>query len=101
MSIVSRLTPEQQQIVTAMLAGSHLKVHRTMDGDKVYLLHASENERQSRQLEPKAVDGLERQGLLVSNMKFPAATFLLTEAGQSLAAKLSGSGGRPAGPRNF
>ena len=53
------------------------------------MLHAGENERQSRQLEPRAVDGLERQGVLVSNMKFPAATFMLTEAGQSLAARTS------------
>ena len=37
-----RLSVRQKQILVALQSGSRLKVHRTVDGDKRYLLHAGD-----------------------------------------------------------
>lgn len=46
-------------------------------------------------------DALNDRDLLQSNMKFPAATFLLTDKGVAVAVQLSGATVEPAGPRNY
>jgi len=81
------LTPAQRHILHAMRDGATLKVHRTLDGEKVHRLHPLDGE-------PEAVDGaivrsLIAQGLIQSNLKFPASTYVLTEDGvQALAPTL-------------
>jgi hypothetical protein len=91
-----RLSLAQRRILQALAAGDQLKAHRTMDGVKVYFLHPL------REATPQEVDGrlvvaLEQQGLIESNLKFPASVFLLTEKGAALVATAD----RPVGPRRF
>ena len=81
-----RLNTEQRRILAALQAGCFLKIHRTLDGAKIYRLHCSgENggEAHAEELPAAEVDALERHGYLQSNMKFPAATLLLTQRGAS------------------
>lgn len=84
---VLNLTPSQHRVLQAMRDGATLKVHRTLDGEKIHRLHPLDGE-------PEAVDGaivrsLITQGLIQSNLKFPASTYVLTEDGvQALAPKL-------------
>lgn len=75
-----RLSPTQAALLAAVAAGDVLKVHRTLHGEKSYRLHRLD---ESAVLECAAddVDALLRGGLIESNLKFPAATFLLTPAG--------------------
>lgn len=75
-----RLNTEQRRILAALQAGCYLKIHRTLDGAKLYRLHCS-GEDGGEELPAAPVDALERHGYLQSNMKFPAATLLLTERG--------------------
>jgi hypothetical protein len=77
-----RLNGEQRRILAALQHGCTLKIHRTLDGAKVYRLHCpADGEDRVEELPAAAVDMLERHGYLQSNMKFPAATLLLTERG--------------------
>ncbi|HQY90014.1 MAG: hypothetical protein WAU00_16635 [Caldilinea sp.] len=94
-----RLTGEQRAILRALQRGDQLKVHRTKDGVKQYLLHPLD----AREIEVAGmvVARLARAGLIESNMKFPAATFLLTDKGMALAARITGSAQAPIGPRHF
>ncbi len=93
-----RLTDEEQQILAALQTGQHLKVHRTPDGNKRYCLHRVDGSVVC-DVSPDAAGKLERSGLIESNMKFPAATFLLTEKGNSMAARITGSRQLPTGAR--
>ncbi len=95
-----RLNDEQRAILVALQAGDRLKVHRTIDGEKRYLLHRLDGS-SAVAVEAAVVDSLERRGLIESNMKFPVATFLLTDKGVAAAAGLTGSAQMPMGPRNF
>ncbi|MFN3981183.1 MAG: hypothetical protein ACK4SA_12450 [Caldilinea sp.] len=95
-----RLKDEQRAILVALQAGDRLKVHRTIDGEKRYLLHRLD-ESNAISVDAAVVDSLERDGLIESNMKFPAATFLLTDKGVATAARITGSAQTPTGPRNF
>ncbi|MEX1019955.1 MAG: hypothetical protein WDZ49_09870 [Litorilinea sp.] len=80
----TRSTPAQLEILRALVHGAHLKSHRTVDGDKVYSLHRADGTVQTT-VAMHDVAMLRAQGLLVGNMKFPAATYLLTQAGWQLA----------------
>lgn len=95
-----RVSDRQRAILIALQAGDRLKVHRTMDGEKLYLLHRRD-ESDAIVVDVAIVARLERNGLIESNMKFPVATFLLTDQGVAAAAKLTGSPQMPIGPRNF
>ncbi|GIK76172.1 MAG: hypothetical protein BroJett021_51600 [Chloroflexota bacterium] len=95
-----RLNDEQRAILVALQAGDRLKVHRTVDGEKRYLLHRLD-ESSAIDVDAAIVDSLERGGLIESNMKFPAATFLLTDRGVAVATHITGSAQTPMGPRNF
>ncbi len=70
-----RLTPAQQELFLAVYAGDVLKVHRSEDGLKEYRLHPL-NGAPARVVAARDVEALERNGLIASNMKFPAATFV-------------------------
>jgi hypothetical protein len=95
-----RLSDDQRILLAALQAGDRLKVHRTIDGDKHYVLHRLD-ETGSVSVDAAMVDELTRSGLIESNMKFPAATFLLTDKGIGVAACITGSAQSPVGPRNF
>lgn len=99
-----RLSPAQQQILIALQQGGQLKVHRTADGGKIYRLHlatAPSDAMPASIVLGVEVTRLETAGLLASNMKFPAATFLLTDEGVRAAAELTGETITPTGPRNY
>lgn len=95
-----RLSDAQRAILVALQAGDRLQVHRTIDGEKLYLLHRLD-ESDASVVSAAVVAHLERNGLIESNMKFPVATFLLTDKGAAAAAKITGSAQMPMGPRNF
>ncbi len=96
-----RLSNEQRRILQALQWGHHLKVHRTLDGAKVYRLHgaAVNGEDSAEVVAPAVVQELERSGYVQSNMKFPAATLLLTERGAQVMTTRSAL--RPVGPRRY
>ncbi len=60
-----------------MLEGATLKVHRTLDGEKTHILHPLDGPAEAA--DRAAVESLRQHGLIVSNMKFPVATYMLTE----------------------
>ena len=81
------------------MQGSTLKAHRDLDGSKIYRLHplAGAVEELNRGL----VSGLQKRGLIDSNKKFPAATFLLTERGRQIAEELGGQMVNPLTAKNY
>ncbi len=79
----NRLTDPQKRVLSALLEGWTLKSHRTLNGQKVYRLHALSEE--VIEVADTAVDGLAAAKLIQSNQKFPAATYLLTDEGNRLA----------------
>lgn len=95
-----RLSAPQRALLIALQAGDRLQVQRTLDGAKRYRLHARDDAAVVA-IAATVVDGLLRAGLIESNMKFPAATFLLTDKGLAIAAAITGSEQTPIGPRNF
>jgi hypothetical protein len=95
-----RLSAEQRDLCIAMQQGDRLKVHRTVDGVKQYLLHRLDGTG-AIEIDADIVDELVQAGLIESNMKFPAATFLLTDKAVRLIARLTGVARTPVGPRNF
>lgn len=85
-----RLSRAEQHVLAALVSGHHLKSHRYLDGSKCYALHDAANSTD----EPVAaatVDKLRARGLIAGNMKFPAATYLLTTQGAEVAQALTQS----------
>jgi uncharacterized protein YjhX (UPF0386 family) len=76
-------TSAEQRVLQAIAAGHCLKVHRDLDGRKLYRLHALDGSVEP--VEPHVVERLVARRLIDSNKKFPAATFWLTPSGQRLA----------------
>lgn len=74
------LSPVQKQILRSLLDGATLKSHRYLDGGKEYVLHPLCGD--ATQVPLQEVQGLEEQGLLLSNHKFPAATLYLSQPGR-------------------
>jgi len=64
-----------------MRNGATLKVHRTLDGEKAHRLHPLDGEPDT--IERDVVESLVALGLIQSNLKFPAATYVLTDKGVS------------------
>jgi hypothetical protein len=98
MNLALRVDETQQRVLLALASGAMLKVHRTLDGEKAHRLHAGDGT--GTEVDAAVVASLLVQGLIESNMKFPAATFLLTEAGVAAAAQLGGAL-RPLTPRRY
>lgn len=71
----------ERQLLEVMAEGATLKSHRDVEGHKVYLLHRLETG-SPRPISSTIVETLYRQGLIESNQKFPAATYLLTDKGK-------------------
>ncbi len=74
-----RLSPVHRHILRAMLDGATLKAHRTLDGAKIHMLHPLAGTPEP--VDRAAVEYLRQHGLIASNMKFPVATYVLTELG--------------------
>ncbi|HZD10803.1 MAG TPA: hypothetical protein VE553_05615 [Candidatus Binatia bacterium] len=81
------MTPVQRHTLRALAAGWTLKVHRTLDGEKRHCLHPLEGSL-VEDLDATVVESLREQGLIESNKKFPAATYLLTEKGRQAVVEL-------------
>lgn len=81
------------------MAGGTLKVHRHLDGSKLYRLHPLEGPPET--LQGATVNHLKTQGLIDSNKKFPAATYLLTEKGKEVAVSLAASSLDPLSSKKF
>lgn len=94
-----KLLKAQAQLLQGLTEGGTLKVHRHLDGSKVYQLHPLEG--QPLILQAAMVRRLETQGLIESNKKFPAATYLLTEKGKEVAGSLAASNPDPLSSRKF
>jgi hypothetical protein len=80
------LSPDEKLLLQALAHGCALKSHRDIDGSKCFRLHPLTGP--DEVVQKKVVDALLRQGLISSNQKFPAATFMLTEKGRIAAAAL-------------
>jgi hypothetical protein len=87
---MASLSPAQQQVLKTLHRGATLKAHRYLDGRKQYKLHHLDGSSQT--VRRPTVDALKRAGLIDSNKKFPAATYLLTDEGRRLAVGLAGPG---------
>lgn len=85
------LSPTQQQLLRALASGATLKSHRYLDGRKVYQLHWLDGH-PPQTVRRSTVAAMQARGLLFSNQKFPAATYMLTEAAHQLLAS-EGAGG--------
>ena len=95
-----RLSEAHKQLLCELARGSRLQDHRDVEGGKVYKLHALDNAPDTL-ISAAMVAYLQRHKLLESNMKFPAATYLLTDKGAAIATTLTASQSLPLGPRNF
>lgn len=84
---MARLSQAHKHILVALAQGQRLQDHRDLDGGKVYKLHALDN-RPDEVVVGSLVLDLQRQQLIQSNMKFPAATYRLTDKGAALTALL-------------
>ena len=82
-----RLVDAEKQVLAALVCGSRLRSHRYLDGVKCYRLHRLEDDA-GEEVPAAVVDRLRQRGLIAGNMKFPAATYLLTEKGETVAASL-------------
>jgi hypothetical protein len=97
-----RLSSEAEELISRLAEGRTLKSHRYLDGRKEYRLHPL-GAGQAIAVAGETVRQLQQKRLIHSNMKFPAATYLLTERGQVMASKL-GAGSqevKPLTPRNW
>ena len=83
----------EHALLSALIAGAVLKAHRTMNGTKTHKVHRAGQPPQL--VNEQVVRRLESQQLIQSNMKFPAATYLLTEEGAAVARQLAGIEEKP------
>jgi hypothetical protein len=77
-----RLNATHKHILQSMAGDYLLKSHRYLDGRKQFQLHPLAG--QAEEVTAAVVHYLERQGLIDSNKKFPAATYWLTNKGKLL-----------------
>ena len=95
-----QLSAAHKHILCALARGSRLQDHRDLDGGKIYKLHPLDDA-PSMLIPAASVTYLQRYKLLESNMKFPAATYLLTDKGAALAATLTATQTLPLASRNY
>jgi hypothetical protein len=94
------LSEAQRHVLRALADGLVLKGHRTLDGEKAYRLHAMDGS-VLEEIDAAAMDVLKDEKLIHSNMKFPAASFLLTEKGRKIAAEIAGHDVSALGAENY
>jgi hypothetical protein len=83
---MAKVTQQQSRVLRALLRGHALKSHRYLDGRKMFKLHPLQGP--PTLVRRITVDALRRRGMIESNKKFPAATFLLTDEGRRVAGSL-------------
>jgi hypothetical protein len=83
-----RLGREEKETLRALVSGYALKSHRYLDGQKLYTLHDTATDA-TRPVDVATVERLRQRGLIAGNMKFPAATYMLTIDGERVAASLT------------
>lgn len=76
------LSAEAIQILSAARQGAAVKAHRTLDGAKIHKVHPLQAD--AFAVSEAAVHALEKRGWVRSNLKFPVATYLLTEKGRQV-----------------
>jgi hypothetical protein len=81
-----KLSKAESNLLHALLKGDTLKSHRYLDGTKIYQVHSLEG--RVEPVQKRLVETLQKHGFITSNQKFPAATYLLTEQGRAVAARL-------------
>jgi hypothetical protein len=81
-----KLSKAEAQILRALLDSHALKSHRYLDGTKIHQLHSLAGE--AEPVQKHVVDVLQKRGFVISNQKFPAATYSLTAQGREVAAGL-------------
>ena len=92
-----KLSKVHEYILQALIDGATLKAHRYLDGAKSYKLHPLEGP--AEPVERETVDYLKKHRLIKSNMKFPAATYLLTKEGKQATASVAEPGTMPLSAR--
>jgi len=95
-----RFSEDHRKLLFSMAQGSTLKVHRDMHGAKVYKLHPL-NEMPAEVIPAAIVEHLRQHKLIDSNMKFPAAVYLLTDKGAIIVAGMLDASTSPLRPRNY
>jgi len=86
-------------VLQALIDGATLKAHRYLDGAKLYKLHSLAGP--AEPVERETVDFLKKHRLIKSNMKFPAATYLLTDKGAKAAGSVAQTDSGPLSARNL
>ncbi len=86
------LSEAERHVLLALAAGWVLKSHRELDGSKVYKLHPLD-EQEPQPVSWETMDRLREAGLIDSNKKFPAATYLLTDRGREVVSRLGDGDG--------
>jgi hypothetical protein len=94
------LTEAQERVLRALADGIVLKGHRSIEGEKVYKLHAMDGS-EIAIIDAEVIEFLKENKLVHSNMKFPAASFLLTDKGREIASKLIGRDVSALGSGNY
>lgn len=94
-----KLSDTQQHVLLGLRRGATLKAHRYLDGTKSYKLHLLDGAIET--VSNSTMDALKANGLIDSNKKFPAATYLLTEQGRKIAESLDGGPVRPLSAKNY
>ena len=92
--------PEDIRSVLEWMAhGAVLKIHRDVDGSKRYLVHPLDGA--PIPIGSVTISRMKRTGLICSNQKFPASTYLLTEKALALLNLTEQDGPIPISPRGF
>lgn len=89
-----KLSAAERSLLRALVSGQHLRAERTLDGGKTCRLHDARAVPQA-DVATHVVDRLCAAGLLACNLKFPCASYLLTVAGERIAARLTARPLRP------
>lgn len=84
-----KLSATQIKVIQALAQGCALRSHRYLDGVKQFRLYESGEKVTTVRSNTMAV--LERERLIYSNHKFPAASYTLTDRGKGVAAALGSS----------
>lgn len=95
-----QLSAAHKHLLCELARGGQLKDHRNVDGDKVYKLHPLDDAL-AETVAATLVTDLQHAGLIDSNMKFPAATYLLTDKGIALTARLTVAEVLPVATRSY
>jgi len=95
-----QLSATHKHILGELARGSRLQDHRDLEGGKLYKLHSLDNAVDIA-IAAASVAYLQRHKLIESNMKFPAATYLLTDKGAAIAATLTTVQTLPLASRNY